>query len=231
MKDQCKASIETTNRFSVLSPDENPTDSMGKDSSPDGACERSIQIDYTNSNHRTPSYKKTNKIPQKNKFPVTVMLGDSIIKDVKGWKLSDKKNKVVVKHFSGAKTKDMESYIIPTLEQNPETIIIHSGTNDLKSDSSPEEIARDIINLTTSCKTQTNKVILSSIVPRYDNLNEKATRVNKCLKKECEARNICFIDHRNISPKHNCNRSGLHLNHRRRKNLIENILFCLCKSD
>ena len=45
------------------------------------------------------------------------------------WKLSDKKNKVVVKHFSGAKTKDMESYIIPNLEQNLETIIIHSWTN------------------------------------------------------------------------------------------------------
>ena len=34
------------------------------------------------------------------------------------------KNKIVVKHFTGAKTKDMESYIIPTLEQNPEKIII-----------------------------------------------------------------------------------------------------------
>ena len=125
----------------------------------------------------------------------------------------------------------MEFYIIPTLEQNPETIIIHSGTNDLKSDSSPEEIARDIIKLTTSCKTQTNTVILSSIVPRYDNLNEKATRVNKCLQKECEARNICFIDHRNISPTYNCNRSGLHLNYSGTKKLTENILFCLCKSD
>ena len=127
---------------------------------------------------------------------------------MKGWKLSDEKNKVVVKHFSGAETKDKESYIIPTLEQNPETIIIHCGTNDLKSDSSPEEIARDIIKLTTSCGTQTNKVILSSIVPRCGSLNEKATRVNKCLKKGCEARNIYFIDHRNISPNHNCNRSG-----------------------
>ena len=95
---------------------------------------------------------------------------------MKDWKLSDDKNKVVVKHFSGAKTKDMESYIIPTLEQNPETIIIHSGTDDLKSDSSPEEIARNIIKLTKSCKTETNKLILSSIVPRYKNLNEKATQ-------------------------------------------------------
>ena len=149
---------------------------------------------------------------------------------MKGWKLSDNKNKVVVKHFSGAKTKDTETYIIPTLEQKPEPIIIHSGTNDLKSGSSPEEIAKDI-KFTTSCKTQTKKVILSSIVPRHDNLNEKATRLNKCLKKECKARNICFIDHRNISPTHSCNRSGLHLNYSGTMKLIENILFCSCKSD
>ena len=75
-------------------------------------------------------------MPGKNKLPVTVILGDSIVKDVKGWKLSDEKNKVVVKHFVGAKTKDVESYIITNLKQNPETIIIHSGTNGLKSDSS-----------------------------------------------------------------------------------------------
>ena len=157
-------------------------------------------------------------------------MGDLITKDVKGWKLSDEK-KEVLKHFSEAKTKDMESYIIPTLEQNQETVIIYSGTNDLKSDSTPEEIVRDIINLTISCKTQIFSTIRQYIVPRYDNLNEKATRVNKCLKKECEARNICFIDHRNISPKYNCNRSGQHLNLRGTKKLIENILFCLYKSD
>ena len=139
LKDQRKTSIETTNRFSILSPDENPTDSTGTHSSLDGACERSIQIDNSNSNHRITSYKKFNKIPRKNKLPVTVILGDSIVKDVKGWKLSDDKNKVV-KHFSGAKAKDMKSYIIPTLEQNPETIIIHYRTNDLKSDSTPEKM-------------------------------------------------------------------------------------------
>ena len=158
---------------------------MGKDSSLDRACERSIQIDDSNSNHRPTSCKKAGKMPRKNKLPVTIILGDSM-------KLSNEKNKVVVKHFSGAKAKDMESYIILTLKQNPETIIIHSGTNDLKSHSSPEGITRDIISLKTSCKTQTNKVILSDIVPRYDNLNEKATRVNKCLERKCEARNIFY---------------------------------------
>ena len=101
----------------------------------------------------------------------------------------------------------------------------------MKSDSSPEEIARDVINLKASCKTQTKKVILSSTVPRYDNLNEKATRVNKCFKKEYETRNICFMDYINISPKHNCNRSGLLLNYSGTKKSKENILFFLCKSD
>ena len=37
LKNQRKTSIETTNRFSILSPNENPTDSTGKDSSLDGA--------------------------------------------------------------------------------------------------------------------------------------------------------------------------------------------------
>ena len=152
LKEQGETSVETTNRLSVLAPDKNPTESMGKDSSLDSACERSTQMDDSNSNHRTTSSKKTNKMPGKNKFPVTIILGDSIAKYVEGWKISDKKNKVVVKHFSGEKTKDMESYIIPTLEKNPEKIIINSGTNDVKSDSSLEEIARDIFSLTASCK-------------------------------------------------------------------------------
>ena len=68
MKDHRKNLIETTNRFSVLPPDENPTDSMAKDSSLDGACERSTQIDDSNSSHRTTSCKITNKMPGKNKL-------------------------------------------------------------------------------------------------------------------------------------------------------------------
>ena len=61
LKDQRHTSIETTSRFSILSPDEIPTDSMGRDSSLNGACERSIQIDDSNSNNRTTSYKKSKK--------------------------------------------------------------------------------------------------------------------------------------------------------------------------
>ena len=39
---------------------------------------------------------------------VTVNLGDSIIKDVNGWQLTDELNKVVVKSFRGATTSQMK---------------------------------------------------------------------------------------------------------------------------
>ena len=62
---------------------------MPKDSSLDGTRERIIQIDENNSNHRTASYKNTYEIPRKNKLPVTFILRNSVVKDVKGWNLSD----------------------------------------------------------------------------------------------------------------------------------------------
>lgn len=59
----------------------------------------------------------------------------------------------------------------------------------------------------------------------------KSQLVNKCLKAECEIKNIYFIYHSNISQKNTCNRSGLHSKNAVTKNLIEKKLFCLCKSD
>ena len=48
--------------------------------------------------------------------------------------MSDRENKFVVRQFSGAKTDDMKSYVVFTIKQNPETIVIHCGTNDLKTE-------------------------------------------------------------------------------------------------
>ena len=47
--------------------------------------------------------------------------------------LSDREEKVVVKHFSGSTTEDMKTYIQPLLKRDPDRVIIHVGTNDLRS--------------------------------------------------------------------------------------------------
>ena len=70
--------------------------------------------------------------------------------------MSSRTRKVVVKQFNGAKTKDMKSYVIPTVKQKPDNIILHTGTNDLKTIDTSEKIAIGILNLAMTCKTDTN---------------------------------------------------------------------------
>ena len=63
----------------------------------------------------------------------TVLLGDSMVKGVWGWNVGKElRQRFVVKAFPGAKVADMQHYVKPTLEQAPEEIVIHCGTNDLR---------------------------------------------------------------------------------------------------
>ena len=86
----------------------------------------------------------------KNKW-VTVVAGDSLVKDLKGWRLSDSNNHVVIKSFSGATLTDMEDYLKRVLRREPNKLILHAGTNDL-NELSPEHVAEGIVNLGTQIK-------------------------------------------------------------------------------
>ena len=99
-----------------------------------------------------------------------------MVKDIYGWELSDNYEKVVVKQFSGSTTKHTTTYIKPPLKRNPDRFIIHIGTNDLRSDQDRETIVRKVVEVNR--KTHVNTVLISSIVPRRDNLNGKVRQVN-----------------------------------------------------
>ena len=88
-----------------------------------------------------------------------MVVGDSIVKKVKGWELSTKDDLFVVRSFPGAKTDDMESYIKPTLKNKLECIIIHCGTNDLKN-STPQSISENISSLAKSSQQENNTVLV-----------------------------------------------------------------------
>ena len=63
---------------------------------------------------------------------VTVV-GDSMVKNLQGWRrLSTEENHVVAKSFAGATTSDMEDYVKPVIRKEPQKLILHVGTNDLK---------------------------------------------------------------------------------------------------
>ena len=158
------------------------------------------------------------------------ILGDSLIKDIKAFKMKQglsSKEKVFIKSFAGAKNECMSDYITPSLKYKPDVIILHCGTNDLRSEKSTEDIATEIINLAKRMKSDNNDIIISGLVERNDILNDKGREVNNLLKSRCSEHVFLFCDNSNISKKFHLNGSGLHLNTNGTTTLANNFLKCL----
>ena len=127
--------METKNRYSPLGTEVTPTEKENTrtDSPNRKITAKQNAINTATQNIQNSNDKTESDTPDKRKLPVTAILGDSMVKDIKRWKMSTRTRKVVMKHFSGAQTKDMNPYVIPTVAQKPDNIILHTGTNDLES--------------------------------------------------------------------------------------------------
>ena len=147
-----------------------------------------------------------------------------MVKNIYGPSYSDNKSNVSVKSISGAKTKCMKSYIIPTVELKLDAIVIHCGTNDLRRQEQSEEIAYEIANIASSIKSKKNEVVVSGIIPRKDRFKAKAKETNEILLAICASRNIPFINHGNIDTRTHINRRGLHLTTSGSKIVRDNIV-------
>ena len=126
---------------------------------------------------------KYNGKKDQNKSQKIVILGDSMIKNIKGWEISKKLQNanVYVRHFSGAKVRCMKDYLKPSLRENPDHFVLHVGTNDLDSDRSPDLIAKSIVNVASSLKTDKHDVTILNIITRNDRFMAKSNAVNKSL--------------------------------------------------
>ena len=71
-------------------------------------------------------------------------------------------------------------------------VILHTRTNDLKSNQNPSDIANEIINLAKNIKISGTEVPISSLIPRGDRLSEKAKKVHKELEKKMYRGELCF---------------------------------------
>ena len=106
----------------------------------------------------------------------------------------------------------MKTYVKPSLKFKPDLWILHTGTNDLRSEAKPAEIADNIIQLAVTLKSEENEVAVSSIVERGDKFNGKGIEVNSILKLKSTQFNIAFIEHKEIKQNLHLNGSALHLN-------------------
>ena len=117
-----------------------------------------------------------------------------------------------IRPFTGAKLSCMVDHVKPSIrEDKPDHVILHTGTNDLRKEKTASQIARSITELAMSLNDSDNSVIVSGIVPRNGNLNNKATEVNNRLLLMCKERKTPFIAHiENIDSSEHFNESKLY---------------------
>ena len=127
---------------------------------------------------------------------VTAIVGDSIVKNLQGWHLSNSANHVIV-IVAGATLEDMEDYLKPVLRKETDKLILHVGTNDLHK-ITPKRVAEGIVNLGIQIKEDSpdTEIVISSIFPKSDksDLAVKAIEANQLIKAVCSLKKLLTIN-------------------------------------
>ena len=139
----------------------------------------------------------------------------------------------IFQRFHGAKARHVKNYIATHLsEQQPDTVILLAGGNDLptkKDNPIPvEDIASHIIEAGNVCSTYGVKnVLISGVITRRTPYMAKRCReLNNILKGMCQVSNFIFIENSNIYFQHLAG-DGVHLNEDGNINLANNFLNAL----
>ena len=188
------------------------------------SSQQTADVDTSGGIVNTSSFKSTGQDKK-----TVVIAGDSIVKNTIGPKMSadDTNHHFIVKPFPGATVSDMEDFVKPLTRRTPDKMILHVGTNDLRSHYTPKIIADSIVNIITQIKEDSpgTAVGISAILVRNDNndLAAKAIQTNNILKSYCSRNRIPFLSNSNMNASH-LNMRGLHLNRQGSLALQQNLL-------
>ena len=170
--------------------------------------------------------KVKNQSRMRSQKPTVSIVGDSMIRKIRRQDINREapQVKTSIKTFPGATIEQMKSYIRPTIEEDPDGIIIVCGTNNLRS-ATPEEVANKMISLAFEVKKEINDVAISSIIRRTDSddLERKRIHVNQLVRTGLLGTGMKFIEHDNILDNH-LDKWGLHLNFHGINILTENLI-------
>lgn len=99
-------------------------------------------------------------------------------------------------------------------EVSPDDIVLHAGTNDLKTKITAGKIAKANIDLVTSLKNNENLVTISNIVAKLGELKNKAKAAKDFLVQVFKKKNTPLLSHaENIDHSNHLNECKFYLNH------------------
>ena len=107
--------------------------------------------------------------------------------------------------FSGANSKQLNHYIIPTLvDDKPDVVLLHVGTNDIRNNANDTKLANNLINIGLNCKNHgLRKVLISSILVKQNpKLNPVIRSVDDKLREPCEINAFLFVNNDMITTDH-----------------------------
>ena len=136
-----------------------------------------------------------------------------------------KSKNVAVINFPGATSTNNVENIDEILEnQQPKSLIVHIGTNDLTNDVNLLNNVKKIVNKTKK-KSPNTVLTFSNIIVRKDkkNLEKLRTDTNTRLKNYCAQKKLSLINHDNIKESH-LGIKKLHLNRKGNSLFAKNLL-------
>ena len=138
--------------------------------------------------------------------------------------LNTKKANVSIRAFPGSTIEDFKDYVAPLARKKPDALVVHIGTNNVRSDT-PKQVTEKLIQLHRYVKSiaPETKLVLSNIIRRHDyqNLGKKIIEINSLLAIECKCNKIDLIDNINVT---SIGRKGLHPNNLGKEQIAGNLL-------
>ena len=110
-----------------------------------------------------------------------MIVGNSLVKYLRREELTSKKNNVKVITHDGSTTEDMLDYIKPIARRKPDTLILHTGTNDLTNGVNTMKKVRKLGKVVRdeSSDDLTNLKKLRSVFPVLFTVKIKTFRMNQ----------------------------------------------------
>ena len=215
--------IRLKSQYNILSDKKCESTSSSSDTETDDEPNKEIKkpAKGTQSRKQKVSEDVRNKANKNNdgtdKKMTAVILGDSMVKYLNAKSLKRSmptgNQNMHLETYRGSTTEAMTYYIKPCLAKQPDQIVLHVGTNDIR-DKQRKEIVDGIMKIQHIIKKESPETVVavSELIHRHDKVeySQKVKNVNTLLAKACRQNSCDYTEHTNIQDKH-LNPYGLHL--------------------
>ena len=131
---------------------------------------------------------------------------------------------VKIRPNPGASTHDLIDYVKLAMRKKPNTMVIHTGTNDIQQKINTTKMVKKLVKVMKEIDSEKEtEIIFSGLIQRDDHdFRDQIEEINGKLKRYCESKGYRFVENSNID---GCllNRSKLHLNKKGTAFLSRNI--------